>query len=316
LKNGFVEHREDLPANLTQQQENVLVGSMLGDGCLRKRKENWNASLTIQRAQKDLDYLKWEAKVFENFLTETGIKCADRFDKRNQKIYQTCWFTSAAKSVLNPFEKCWYESKNGSRKKVVPNDLKLNSEIIAVWFCDDGTIGTSSSANRLKISFATNSFAKDEVIFLRDLLNDRYNEDWTISKTNKEGQFTLHGSDSASRTLISDIDSVFPEGMQRKRLWDRPESCFYANQPKPEMSRIRSVPMRQKQVLDFLETREEFSLVDLAKEMDWKFNRSNGRVEWDTQNVRRYLDPHVKNGTVEFIRKDKNGFHFRKIKQL
>jgi len=203
--------------------------------------------------------------------------------------------------------------------KVVPSNLKLNAEIIAIWFCDDGSIGTSSSEFRFDISFATNSFSKDEVYFLRHLLNDRYNEHFTVScrishdVAHKKEQYVIYGSDSATRALISDIDPVFPSGMQRKRLWDNPKTRFYENTPIKRRSHSLSSAEKRAKITEYIEMHEEFYLVDLGRYAGFEFDRKsrNGDNEVAVSNIKKcYLPSFIKDGIiVELGRQDGADYH-------
>jgi hypothetical protein len=292
--------KSNVPAILTEQQSNLMIGSLLGDGHLRKRQDSWNASMAIQRVQSDLDYLKWEAEICSDLITPAGITLCDRFDIRTNKTYHSCKFDTRALVALNQFHKDWYLDKI----KVVPNSLQLNAEIIAIWFCDDGTISTSSN-NRFQISFATNSFTKDETHFLRDLLSNHYNEYFIVGSTSKKDQFIINGSDSAARTLLKDIDPVFPQGMQRKRLWDDPTTCFYDNVPVRRESSIVSSESKRKKIVEYLKTHNEFYLFDLGEFAGFGFIRGNGTADVATTNLRKcYLGELLSQDLIKEIEKD------------
>ena len=52
---------------LTQQQQEIFNGLMLGDGSLEKHKNGKNGKLKITRAKKDRNYLEYHSKIFQNF---------------------------------------------------------------------------------------------------------------------------------------------------------------------------------------------------------------------------------------------------------
>lgn len=286
-----------IPAILTQQQSNLMIGSLLGDGHLRKRKETWNATMRIERCQKDLDYLKWAAEICNDIITPAGISLSERFDQRTKKIYYSCNFETRALIALNEFHTKWYQN----RIKVIPNDLKLNSEIIAIWVCDDGMLNTNkSSSNRFQLSLATNSFSKDEVHFLCQLLNERYNENFLVRQADKiKNQYLIKGADAATRTLISDIDLVFPQGMQRKRIWDKPETCFYENAPAKRMSSALSSDNKRNKIIEYLKLHNEFTLNELGTYAGFAFTRGNGKIEIATSNLSSiYLKQYMDDGLI------------------
>jgi LAGLIDADG DNA endonuclease family len=308
-----------IPSILTEQQNNLIIGSMLGDGHLRRKKEKHNTALNIARCQADYQYLEWEAKIVDNLFADVRIAKREYCDHRTGNTYYGCYFTTRALVVLNEYHTAWYKNK----VKIVPNDLKLNAEIIAIWFCDDGTITTSSSDNRLKMSFATNSFTKDEVYFLRDLLDDRYNETFLVSELHKKGQYIIHCSDAAARTLIADIDPVFPQGMQRKRLWDDPKTCFYENAPPKRRSHFASSAEKRSKILEYIETHEEFYLTELGEYAGFAFDRKSrtGNNAIATSNIKRhYLPKLIEDGVIIELGRQKGddyrkGVKYKRIKK-
>lgn len=54
---------------LTQKQDNALIGSLLGDGHLCK--EHVNAYFVVARSYLDINYLKYEMSIFDNFLSNS-----------------------------------------------------------------------------------------------------------------------------------------------------------------------------------------------------------------------------------------------------
>jgi hypothetical protein len=49
---------------LTRRQKNILIGLILGDGCLEKNGKN--VRLRIEHRIKQMEYLKWLANEFAN----------------------------------------------------------------------------------------------------------------------------------------------------------------------------------------------------------------------------------------------------------
>lgn len=105
----------------------ILIGSLLGDGCLFKRKgERTNAQFTEGHSPKQAPYLRWKAatlmKLFGGWICE-----------RKSVIH----FTTRTSSILTGFRHRWYPAC----KKIVPTeDLdKLDKLGLAVWYQDDGT---------------------------------------------------------------------------------------------------------------------------------------------------------------------------------
>lgn len=199
----------------TQQQENVLIGSLLGDGHLERSKPTHNTSLKIKRAKTDLDYLKWQFDILKDHCAMKTIHESSVLDSRTNKTYDSVYFRTKRLKELNHFHDKWYLNKI----KIIPS-LKLNSEIMAIWFADDGHI--KKKFNNYEISFATNSFSKHEVEYLIKLLTKRYEEKFYLCKQTKNKKvrsYYIVASSRASQLIIDDIDPFLP--LARKKIWKK-----------------------------------------------------------------------------------------------
>jgi hypothetical protein len=211
----------------TTIQTSVLNGHLLGDGSLSiLHSSTSGSSLMITRTLDDYDYCVWSYEIFKNFCGENALRKASakaNIFQANAKntvdgIYTRAVFYTNSCLAFAPFKQKWYP--NG--KKIIPNDLTLDALTIAVWLADDGHVSARPMGKNgripLRAGFATNSFSEEEVYFLRDKLNDRYNVLFNVSspKVNGKKQFTINGNDHATRPLLQDIDPVFMPCMSRK----------------------------------------------------------------------------------------------------
>ena len=140
--------------SLTSAQHAILVGSLLGDGTLRRQGNRLNALLEVNHSYKQKEYVDWKWQHFqEHILTAPktrkgkGVRIAYRFTTRSLPMFTKyhSWFYV-----------------NG--KKRVPNDIKLSPLSLAVWFMDDGT--------RIRSAFYLNTqqFTLSEQKLLQELL--------------------------------------------------------------------------------------------------------------------------------------------------
>jgi hypothetical protein len=149
--------------SLTEEQKSILIGALLGDGTMRKKK---NAHLEInhcfaQKALVDWIYSKFKSLV----ITEP------KWRKGNGKR-EAYRFATQSLPILTPY----YDQFFPNRKKVIPNDLMLDPLTLAVWFMDDGCKSRSS------IYLNTQQFSKKEQIFLINLLKIQFGIDSTLNK--------------------------------------------------------------------------------------------------------------------------------------
>jgi hypothetical protein len=144
--------RLGLPEELTSRQTSILIGSMLGDGRLRKT-GLVTADYSEYHSEKQRSYLEWKAK-------EWGLFCshiASIFDPRGYK--GACLYTYSSR-LLYPYWKMFYP-KGGGNKEFGSLDLTLVDALsVAVWFMDDGSktesyarfsVGSDKKSQRVQV---------------------------------------------------------------------------------------------------------------------------------------------------------------------
>jgi hypothetical protein len=294
-------HLNDIKV-LSEQQHNLITGLMLGDGHLgRPYKETY---LSVGRAQKDLNYLIYQYNFFKSFCSDNGFY-SNRKTYKDGNLHLQCGFHTRYLPIFTKYHNIWYKRNEESNRyiKIIPNDLQLNSEIIATWLCDDGYIRTlEGKKHRFQINFSTDSFTKTEVLFLCDLLSDRYNEAFVIEKHTEKRFKIRSSSDTAARELIKDIDKSFPEGMQRKRLWDDPDARFYSNPPTKTTGLKILKAGRDKEIINFISKNIFFKAIDLANHLGWGYI-VDGKLATGRR-VYAYLDNFIKDGYLNKVLKN------------
>jgi len=206
------------PSELTDTQEQILNGHLLGDGNLSKVKNKGNSTFTVVRCAEDIEYLEWTAKHFNIFSSDNMMYDRSYFDTRTNKIYYTYSFHTRQLPVFTKYYHKWYPEG----KKIVPSNLILTPLTIAVWFADDGNIRNDSSG-AITIKFSTQGFIRTDVEFLHSQLVNLYGEKVRIQKADKENQLTIQISHTpTSKELIRDIYDVFPPLLRKSDIWNRP----------------------------------------------------------------------------------------------
>lgn len=120
--------------NLTQRQQDILIGTLLGDGCLEVNGSN--VRLRIDHCTNQKQLTDW---IFQEFkeLCLKGPYSLDQYDIRTNKSYHHYRFSTLSKSVFNSFYSMFYLKK----RKIVPKGIKkllINPLSLAVWYMDDG----------------------------------------------------------------------------------------------------------------------------------------------------------------------------------
>jgi hypothetical protein len=149
--------------SLTDKQKSILVGSILGDGCLQKnwhkgiprRNAFFNISQTYTRVSY-MDYLRNELKPFAKDLHFCK-------DKKGSK-----WYTL---NTINWYEfAILYELFYPQHKKIIPSNIieYFNELVLASWYMQDGHTMKSSSM------ISTQCFTLQDLKVLQNALYQRF----------------------------------------------------------------------------------------------------------------------------------------------
>ena len=264
--------------------------------------------LTVGRAVKDLEYLKFQASIFRNLCSDEGIITSNKHDKRLNKTYIGYKFRTRALPVLLPYRDLWYPQG----KKIVPSNLELTSTTMAHWFCDDGCIRqkkddrTGKGYQSLILKLSTNSFTKSSVELLHSLLTKRYGDFFRIHKDSllwykKRNPNYVEGDNNyfiltyteGAWSIFHDIEAVFPLGMDRKlNVWKSVSEPAVFSKATTEISNHRT-----SQLMSFISCHSSFTVIDIAEDLDWFMDTTkDGKVP--SSAIRNHLTRLVKDNVI------------------
>ena len=222
LRKGELEKlaKKECPLCFNDLQHQYLIGSLLGDGCVYRRKETHLPYFASQRTFSDKAYSLWE----KTLLAEYVCKWYDgsSFDRRTNKEYYWTKLRTHRCEALVSYYTNWY----GGEKKQVPQNIQLSPLSLAVWFADDGYVREINDG-RLQLKLSTHGFDLESVEFLCESLSTRYSEYFGITLENGT-QPVIYASDVSTRAFTTEIDSVLPVAMNRKALWRKVAMKFPA----------------------------------------------------------------------------------------
>lgn len=155
---------------LTERQKIILIGKILGDGCLEKNGRN--TRLKIDQGEKQKDYVYWLYKEFIKLATKKPyyIKINSRYKKVGHYRFNTY-----SLPFLNNYRKLFYKN----RRKTIPrilNELLVDPLTLAVWYMDDGYKRTDRSGAYL----CTSSFNQEEHKILLACLYNNFGLDSNV----------------------------------------------------------------------------------------------------------------------------------------
>lgn len=142
------------PSDLTEDQLELVKGSLLGDGCVERKQCRFKIKQTSTRKEY-VDWIYEKLSPFSIFLKETSSTI------KNKKHYS--WqMATCAHSNFKKIRNEWYEGV----QKIIPKDLILTEKMFAHWHVQDGC----NHQRKKYISLHTNSFTVDDVSFLIEVL--------------------------------------------------------------------------------------------------------------------------------------------------
>lgn len=162
---------------LTQIQQEILVGSLLGDGALARRKENINARYHVRMGLIHETEIMYLYEIFKD-MCQTAPKITTTFNLKTNKEYKVISFMTLSYPCLNYYRDIFYV--DGIKK--VPLNIKdiLTCKGLAQWIMDDG----GADGNGLRLY--TNSFTIKDVELLKSALFENFNIKAQISHVNRK----------------------------------------------------------------------------------------------------------------------------------
>jgi hypothetical protein len=203
---------------LSAKQTDLIIGSVLGDGCLRLPRYGKNAKFSEKHCEKQKDYLMWKRNILLPFV-KSKVCVKEPSEHKILGVNCSTQRTFSIGSISHPdLTKLWsmFYVRNG--RKIIPTNLEdyLNLFVIAVWFCDDGCLNKNNGSFILY----SENFSFEENILIKQNLSKYFSGKISIHKRkNKDGSFRyrncLIGKDKLSLFLPT-LKEFVPECMHYK----------------------------------------------------------------------------------------------------
>jgi len=165
---------------LTDLQRAVIIGNILGDGCLCENWSKTNYRLKVNHSVKQKEYVFWKYEVLKNIvLTEPKV-----YEPTQAMIFRTI-----SHPELTVLRTMFYRG----RQKIIPNNIeKLLKDpiVLAVWFMDDGNI-VKKDDKVVGFHLNTQSFTKDENQDLRYILFKLYGIHTNLEKNKNKYRLAI-----------------------------------------------------------------------------------------------------------------------------
>lgn len=158
---------------LSVTQQEVVIGTLLGDGRLESRSKNGSARLRVHHAHSQYDFLMWKYNIFRNVVTRKPWQVTWK-GSLTGNIYKAWFFHTKTLKDLQLFHQLFYPAG----KKIIPKNIGnfLTPRTLATWFMDDGC------ATGTRIILNTQCFPVDQQAILQQWLREQLNIETTLHK--------------------------------------------------------------------------------------------------------------------------------------
>lgn len=186
---------------LSDYQKEILVGLLLGDGCIERTKNSKVARLKVDQSLRQSEFVQWLYETFKDFV-RTPPRLKQKV--RNGRRYSELVFNTLTHKSFKHFYDLFYP--NG--KKIVPESINqsLTPTALAVWFMSDGSVKSKECRGRI---LNTQSFTRPDIEKLIFILKSKFNLQSSI-RTQKDGlQIYISGK---SAEILNDLlkDKILP----------------------------------------------------------------------------------------------------------
>lgn len=123
---------------LTEEERSILVGSLLGDGCLRIMGRSKVPAFSVSHGESQKTYVLWKYEKLKRWVNTPPWREERIYHRDNSRKTFSWRFQTLSNSVFSNLYKTFY--KNG--KKIVPDNienlLKNSPLALTIWLMDDG----------------------------------------------------------------------------------------------------------------------------------------------------------------------------------
>jgi hypothetical protein len=162
---------------LSQEQKDLLFGTLLGDGNLSTESTTTNANWRYRASHKKShkEYLDHKYKVLGN-LCGTPPNFGRTYDPRTEKWYQRWSFNTLTQDELRFYGNLFYKYDPIQQKwvKEVPTSVSshLTDRALAYLYMDDGSLKWKNHSNAMRIS--TQGFQQECTQRLKNAIEKKY----------------------------------------------------------------------------------------------------------------------------------------------
>ena len=180
---------------ITERQHAIILGTMLGDGCLERNGKN--IRLRLEHGISQQEYLMWKFTELNTLVTGKPMNVR-ALHKKSNKFYESLRIYTYSNVALEQYWNMFYPEG----KKKVPKEigcLLTHPLSLALWFMDDGYKRNDCNAFRL----STDGFEESDQRILCDTLSKNFGISSTLHR--KGATWNIYIPQKSSRRFVEVI---------------------------------------------------------------------------------------------------------------
>lgn len=171
---------------LSNEEFQVLIGCLLGDGNISLNKSGHQAQFRFAHSEKQKEYCIWKTEKLKNIMYyEAVFNKKQQVDKRTHNTYTSYYSLSKEIPQLKEIFDRWYSFQDLDKrvkwiKHINKDDLmKLDALGLAIWFQDDGYHEDSGYL------IATMCFSNDDIQIIKEYFKSKWDIEIKVRSNNE-----------------------------------------------------------------------------------------------------------------------------------
>lgn len=211
---------------LSDRTKEIILGTLLGDGSLKKQKNYANVRMQFRHSEKDSEYFFWKVKQLQEIAgnKSTNSQKPDGYSKNNKLR-----FISRALPALTQLHELTHKKNTLRIRRMWLNNMTPLS--LAIWWCDDGSL---IGEGERKGVFCTDGFDKESIKVLAQYLDKVWDIRTKVAPVGRKRDGTqeqywrlwIQSSEELKKFLRIIIPFIPVKGMMRKALLLYKDSQF------------------------------------------------------------------------------------------
>ena len=167
---------------LSNECKAIVLGSILGDGSLKKHKDYANAQFKFSHSIIQNDYFDWKVSMLSEITTISSVirQPPDGYSKNEKLLFQSCACPQLTEIWECVGRNCFSIKRNWL------NHMSCLS--LAIWWFDDGSL----TANWRRGVFCTDSFSKESCDILANYLRVVWSVTARVGEIGNSNKFRLY----------------------------------------------------------------------------------------------------------------------------